>query len=64
MRYEKIILGQIRCEEAPQVVPAWYKECLNIWAYEFEYWLVNILKFAVLIIAAKVNLLKSEPKFA
>ena len=41
-----------------------YKECLNIWAYEFEYWLVNILKFAVLIIAAKVNLLKSEPKFA
>ena len=22
MRYEKIILGQIRCEEAPQVVPA------------------------------------------
>ena len=22
MRYEEIILGQIRCEEAPQVVPA------------------------------------------
>ena len=26
MRYEKIILGRIRCEEAPQVVPA----CVNI----------------------------------
>ena len=24
MRYEEIILGQISCEEAPQVVPAWY----------------------------------------
>ena len=23
-RYEEIILGRIRCEEAPQVVPAWY----------------------------------------
>ena len=23
MRYEKIILGRIRCEKAPQVVPAW-----------------------------------------
>ena len=23
-RYEEIILGQIRCEEAPQVVSAWY----------------------------------------
>ena len=23
MPYEKIILGRIRCEEAPQVVPAW-----------------------------------------
>ena len=22
-RYEEIILGRIRCEEAPQVVPAW-----------------------------------------
>ena len=24
MRYEEIILGQIRCEEVPQVLPAWY----------------------------------------
>ena len=23
MRYEKIILGRIRCEKAPQVVRAW-----------------------------------------
>ena len=23
MHYEKIILGRIRCEKAPQVVPAW-----------------------------------------
>ena len=25
MRYEKIILGRICCEDAPQVVPAWKK---------------------------------------
>ena len=25
MRYEEIILGRIRCEEAPQVVPAWHR---------------------------------------
>ena len=26
MRYEKIILGRIRCEKAPQVVRAWSKQ--------------------------------------
>ena len=26
-RYEEIILGRIRFEEAPQVVPAWYTVC-------------------------------------
>ena len=27
MRYEKIILGRIRCEKAPQVVRAWSQKC-------------------------------------